>query len=116
MKNRAYFFYFVSIVLIASSAPGDSIDVNLGGMNRASIPNYNPALTVELGPVPVEGNPDATDGEGLQVFIRSGEAVFMMLNETVTVDSEFVKLSVYVRSNSADVELGLVALAFPIDG
>jgi formylglycine-generating enzyme required for sulfatase activity len=116
MKKRAYFFYFVAIVLIASSAPGDSIDVDLGGMNRASIPNYNPALTVELGPVPVDGNPDVTDGDGLQVFIRSGEAVFLALNDTIPVDSEFVKLSVYVRSNSADVELGLVALAYPIDG
>lgn len=93
--------------------------VDLPGI--AEFPNpvadFNLITSLDFGQVPTDNAYDgATDGNGMIVSLRAGQGVFMMLQEPVDIEQKLVEISAAFRCTSNLVQLGLVALAYQVDG
>ncbi len=90
--------------------------VNLSELTSQPVNGFEPVDSVTIGQVPLDNTfENATDGEGLIVTLHPGEGVFLMLDHPIDVKTKKMQISASVRSDSADINTALVALAYPID-
>ncbi|RJP33638.1 MAG: VCBS repeat-containing protein [Candidatus Omnitrophota bacterium] len=85
--------------------------------NKLPVSDFTDVSSLTVGEAPTDNAfPGATDGIGLVVNLKPGEGNLLMLAEAMETGQRLIELSVSARCSSNQVQLGLVAIADPIDG
>lgn len=93
------------------------VEVDLGNLIEQPVGSFASPIYVGMGSVPVSvENPEATDGQGLQVILERGQGALLLAGGPVEAGSTLMELSAFAHASSNEVALALVAIALPVDG